>query len=1273
MQNVVIARPRLQMGDKINQVILLILQVMAVIVLISVPFFMEIWLDGEAQVSDSSRWLRFYTPYILGLFFLTSSVWVFSRRRNDAVGQTYSLFATATSISLFCLFDAYTTQRLLNIWVISVAISGGALINLALIYPEQAKINFQHPTSRHLGYLPSAVLILLTFLIQFFSGYRNYFATILFLNLIFITLALSFFIVSTLFRRFGSPSPMVREQARLILWGCGIAFSPLSIWYLVSRVRNVIQLSPLVFISIAAFPIFLTYAILRYRSFGSNVLLKRGIIYGTLLVFIAGSYALIVSGLSLLAGSRLENSHPIVVGLAIFVIALVIYPLRRGLQSRVDSAFFKAGETYQPSLQVFGHELTRMTDFKGILQLLKANIDGHLSPSRTYIYTIDESNNYYVSAPNGDGTRSSDIHFARSGALVDLLSKQASTIFIGDSSKIPDDLLVDQARIAVLQAELFVPIMGQSGMIGWLALGPRNSAEPYSIKDIHYLESLCDQTSLALERSQVVSALERRIHEMDTITRVAEEINQTLALDDLLEMFYNETRSLVPTVDFRITIKSGTGEDFHHIFYITDNKRTIRRENQPLLAKHSLETIVIQSQYPIVTLDYSSECRRRGFSAEAKEINAWMSVPLIASAETIGAVCVGSRDPAVIYTPEQVNLLQAVADLAAGAIVKTRLLDESQKQARQMASLNELTRTLTSTLELSPLLNRIMESAVEIIDCEAGSLLLVDDDTGESVFEVAIGPVGSDLKGKRLPAGVGLVGKAIDTKQAIIENDVRSSDDWFDEDKNTGFSSKDLLVVPLVVKDHSIGVLEVLNKKDGSPFNDKDLDLLTAFAGQMAVAIENARLYTQTDQALAARVDELSIMQKIDQELNASLDFEQVMSITLESSMRHSQASAGLIGSMENGGVRIIAAQGFSAEELEIGELLKSEIPGLIEALHEGNGRPVITGTTKTDLDEGNVDVLMLSQTEFQTWSSISGITGQILIPIKRDSEVVGIIFLASTQVLGFTAENIEFLSRLSDHAAIAISNAQLYAEVQAANEAKSEFVSAAAHELKNPLTSIKGYSDLLVGGSVGPVSEGQAEFLITIRSNAERMRTLVSDLQDISRIEADQLLLRFSSESLASISQEVVTLLETQIDEKGQQLVVRVAGDLPLIWCDNTRLVQVLTNLVSNANKYSPEGGQIKISAEKMDESVGSDINSPMMKISVSDNGFGISQDDQKKIFEQFFRSEDSQVRETTGTGLGLSITKKLVEMQGGKIWFESELGQGTTFYFTIKISDPI
>ncbi|MGB5843257.1 MAG: GAF domain-containing protein [Anaerolineales bacterium] len=805
-----------------------------------------------------------------------------------------------------------------------------------------------------------------------------------------------------------------------------------------------------------------------------------------------------------------------------------------------------------------------------------------------------------------------------------------------------------------------------------MALGSRRSGEPYSTHNIHYLESLCDQASLALERSQVVSALERRIHEMDTITRVAEEINQKLALDDLLDMFYTETHSLVPTVDFRITLRSSPSEDFHHVFYISDNKRSIRRENQPILAKHSLETVVIQSQFPIVTVDYVGECRRRGISAESKEIHAWMSVPLNAGSETIGAVCVGSRDPAVIYTPEQVNLLQAVADLVAGAIVKTRLLDESQKQAHQMATLNELTRSLTSTLELNPLLNRIMESAVEILDCEAGSLLLIDEKTGESVFEVAIGPVGSDLRGRRLPAGVGLVGKAVQTKQAIIENDVRRSEHWFNADKNTGFSSKDLLVVPLVVKDHVIGVLEVLNKKDESPFNHKDLELLTAFAGQMAVAIENARLYTQTDQALAARVDELSIMQRIDQELNASLDFMHVMSITLEASMRHSRASAGLIGSLENGGLRVIAAQGFPSETMEVGGVLKADqLPGLEEALNVENAQPVMTSLTKSELTDDRDDASKSGQDGSQLLSLMPDTSGQILIPIRRESEVIGIIFLASTETSGFTDENVEFLSRLSDHAAIAISNAQLYAEVQAANKAKSEFVSAAAHELKNPLTSIKGYSDLLVGGSVGPVSEGQASFLATIRSNAERMRTLVSDLQDITRIEAGQLQLQFASESLEGITQEVVTSLETQIDEKGQQLVIRVAEDLPFVWCDVNRMVQVLTNLVSNANKYTPNGGQIEILASQIDAPKESEDRKQMVRVSIVDNGFGISPDDQKKIFEQFFRSEDSQVRETTGTGLGLSITKILVEMQGGELWFESELGQGTTFHFTIPITD--
>ena len=389
MQNVVISRPRLLWGDKLYLVILLILQVLAIIVLISVPILADNWLNIHTDLSLNDRWIYFYLPYLLGLVFLTSSIWVFSQRRDDFVGQVYSLFGTATAIGLFCLFDAYTSQRLLSFWVVAAALSGGALINLALIYPEQARVNLEYPGLRYLGYLPSIVLIFLALFIQVYSGYTSSFATIWLLETVFIGLSLIFFLGSTLIRRFGSPSPMVREQARLILWGSGIAFVPFLIWASIRLIRGEIQLSPLNFFTVSAFPIFLTYSILRYRLSGTDTLIKRGIIYGSLLVFIAGSYALLVSGLSLLVGDLLGNTQPILVGSVIFLIALLIYPLRTSLQKRVDLAFFRGREIYQESLQTFGHELTRMTDFEGILLLLKEFVEGSHSPSQLYIYTID--------------------------------------------------------------------------------------------------------------------------------------------------------------------------------------------------------------------------------------------------------------------------------------------------------------------------------------------------------------------------------------------------------------------------------------------------------------------------------------------------------------------------------------------------------------------------------------------------------------------------------------------------------------------------------------------------------------------------------------------------------------------------------------------------------------------------------------------------------------------------------------------------------------------
>jgi signal transduction histidine kinase len=202
----------------------------------------------------------------------------------------------------------------------------------------------------------------------------------------------------------------------------------------------------------------------------------------------------------------------------------------------------------------------------------------------------------------------------------------------------------------------------------------------------------------------------------------------------------------------------------------------------------------------------------------------------------------------------------------------------------------------------------------------------------------------------------------------------------------------------------------------------------------------------------------------------------------------------------------------------------------------------------------------------------------------------------------------------------------------------------------------------------VGPINENQTNFLQTIRSNVERMATLVTDLADVSRIEAGRLRLDFAPVKAYDVIDEVIRSLNEQLKEKQQTLHLDVPDDLPPIWGDKMRLIQVVLNLVSNAHKYSPAEADVYVRAA-LEKNVWFDGSPEVIHIYVRDTGLGISPDSQKRIFEKFFRSDDQKVRDAPGTGLGLNITKQLVELQGGRIWFESVYREGTTFHVVIPI----
>lgn len=1219
--------------------------------------------DGETrQVSNQlialpqmDRLAYFYLPYIIGWIYLLASLWVFATQRHQISGRTFAVFLASVGLAAGVWFDFNTSHVLSMFWIFSLPLASAALIHLSLVFPNSDALIERN---RFLGLLPYVIGLLLggASLLEM-QGLLAFQFPVSLLRYLYTGFALVFALIWFMFRRMPSLAALEREQLGLLMFGGVISFAPIAVrlvgslfWFQDSAV------SPFFLLPLLVFPLVTAYVVQHYRLLPVSFFLSRVFLYGLMGVLVAVGYALLLAGLGVAMTGMMPQRSPLLVGMLFFLAALAINPLRQRMENLMDAVFFRGEKAYQERVQTFSSELASLVEVDQIISLLRQYVKRSLHPGTFHIFVFDPLVEQYVATINTEKRLTSDLRFSPSSALVQLLEKRKTCLTLDKTGEVLDELKPDAAKLRLLEAGMLVPMLGGQRLTGWLAMGQRTSGEDYALRDISFLESISKQAALAIERAQVVATMENRVREMNVLARVAQGINITLSLDDILELIYAQTIQVIPADDFHIIMLNdgrASAGLVTPIFYVEANDRLTDLENKVLVGGEALEQEVISRQQPILTDDHSQECRRHNVPVVKEGVYAWMGVPLNAGAETIGALSLGMRDSGMSYTKEQLNLLQAIADQAAGAIVKARLLEESNQRARQLATLNEMSRQLTSTLDIEPLLQNILQSAVDILNCEAGSLLLVDEQTDELVFRVTVGPVAGNLVNRRLPSGSGLVGKAVQTKAPVIVNDVQQSQEWFAKtDQQTGFITRALLVVPLMLKDVVLGVVEVINKKNGSPFRSDEQELLQAFASQAAVALENARLYTNTDQALEERVEELSIMQRIDRELNTSLDTSRAMRITLEWAMRRSGAKAGLIGILQEEGVEVVSHVGYGDEMTAYDEKL---IP--LSAYHLGQS-----------LETADPKQFLLAN---ETVGLLPDARHQIIIPIRSEDSTLGVLMLESTAGDAYSSELVDFLTRLIDHAAIAISNARLYAAVQQANLAKSEFVSFVSHELKNPMTSIKGYSELLAAGAVGPINEAQANFLETIHNNVERMRTLVSDLADVSRIEAGRLRLDFQALKLKEMSDEVARSLRRLVEGKQQTLELSIPEDLPAVWGDRTRVVQVLTNLISNSCKYTQEGGHVLLAAEAADNEWDADGAPKVVHVWVKDDGIGISEEDQKSIFQKFFRSEDPKTREAPGTGLGLNITRSLVEAQGGRIWFESVFREGTTFHFTIPVAE--
>ncbi len=1404
--------------------------------------------------------INFVIPYLLAVVYLVAGVWVYWRRPQTRIGQAFAVFCCAVAIVIGTVFDLNTTHRLVRLWCAALPLATAAVIHLALVCPQERKLVQRWPALCFTPYLPALVLAVINelYLYDTANPRAHFFPWLM--SYIFAGLGMAIFTSLLIHARQRPASSVVRQKARIILLGTVLAFGPTAVWIVASLLARLfpglgleIAFQPaLNFPPLMLFPLAIAYATLRYRLLNVDLVISRGLVYTLLTILILAAYFFLIAVAGQVFHIETPASNPIVLALFIIALTVTLNPVRNRLQRLINRFFFKEQPSFQTIMRDFGRALTATLELPVLLEVLLARVRSTLQVGRAMVFLADErAAEYGVRQSSGDISPqvAQMIHFRERDWLVRRL--QAGEIVYLQGEDVKECPAEEQARLRVLRVVLNVPLRTKARLVGWLALGPKESGDLYSRDDLLLLTAMADQTVIAVENAQLYEKqiiqsrdLARRAQQLANILRLGNTL-KSLDLEVVLQQtvdavhesmgFGLVTLSLVDDEDpsfVKVAAWAGTGEATWK--ELTSIRFPLARFQAAIRDEYRVGQSYFFSEQGQLTAD--------GFPQRIGEIRGnqeWrdddqLFVPLTdSSGEYLGFLSVDAPADGRRPSREEIGVLEIFANQAAIAIENARLYERTKSRARQLMTLNEVSRSITSTLDLPAVLRLIMAKVVEILEAEAGSLLLMDEDTDELVFQIALGPVEAKLEAARLPVGTGIAGTVAQTGESLIVNDVQHDPRWYtDLDLSTDFTTRSLVCAPLISHDTVIGVVEVINKRDGSPFDEEDMNLLTSFAAQAAIAIENARLYTMTDEKLSRRVDELATMQEIDRQLNATLDFRRVMGLTLQWAMRITHAAVGALYLVdhERDGLFLLDGQGLpdsfdryreepwpmnsgivgrvartgevalvsdvsrdpdyvavieetrsqlsvpiSREERVIG-VLTLESPqlngfdeddlafvvrladhaaiaienarlydttqqGLLEIeerarrlavinrvsalLSASLDLPAITQTIVSEMarvtgvdqcrlvlfDEergygtvqaeyvptpgvADVRIPMADNLAYETlrdarrplviadvrsdlalvmMSSLTkrlGTKSMLLVPLVVQEQLVGFISLETTRAhRTFSPDEIELCQTLANQAAIAVTNARLYADVKRANQAKSEFVSLVSHELKMPMTSIKGFARLLATGRAGEINERQQEFLSVIEDNVERMQTLVSDLLDHARLEAGRMKLELAAVSLAEVVSEVVQVVQGEMESRSQQLTVDIPADLPPVWVDRARLAQVFTNLMTNAYKYTPPGGAIQVRAELWPEEAETGEGQPMVVCAVSDTGIGIAPEDQNRVFTSFFRSQHRLAREVEGTGLGLSIARRIVELQGGRIWVESAVGEGSTFYFTVPV----
>ena len=648
-----------------------------------------------------------------------------------------------------------------------------------------------------------------------------------------------------------------------------------------------------------------------------------------------------------------------------------------------------------------------------------------------------------------------------------------------------------------------------------------------------------------------------------------------------------------------------------------------------------------------------------------------VAVPMFRKGSPIGAITVW-RPEVRPFSDVQIDLLKTFADQAVIAVENARLFTELQARNRDLTealgrqtATSEILRVISSfQTDVQPVFDAIAAKALELCRATTGWVYRFDGELIHIAAAHSLRPEAVEVVRQSYPMSPSLGGgtaRAVLSRTVVYIPDIREDHEYRLEALAKAADYLSVLAVPMLLESNPIGVITVTGAEAGA-FSQRQIELLQTFADQAVIAVKNVRLFTELEVRtadLTRSVDQLTALGEVGRAVSSTLDLETVLTTIVSRAVELSGLDGGVVFE-------------YDEDDQEFVQRAQAGTGGALAAarratrIRKGEG---VVGRTAITLEPVQVFDITAPGAYVGPNREIlieSGVRAILAVPMAREGQLLGCLGVTRNQPGKFPTETIELLRTFATQSALAIQNARLFQEIEdksrqleAASRHKSEFLANMSHELRTPLNAIIGFSEVLTERMFGELNEKQDEYLKDIHASGQHLLSLINDILDLSKIEAGRMELDLSVFDLPTAIENALILVRERAIRRGIRLGSTIDERLKMIGGDERKVKQVLLNLLSNALKFTPEGGRIDVSARLIDH---------MAEVSVSDTGIGIAPEDHAAVFEEF-RQVGTADKKSEGTGLGLALSRKFIELHAGRIWVKSQLGQGSTFTFTIPV----